>query len=474
MKKILMFLCCLFCSVTVVYAKGYIDNKLTSYGVTIDDWYISMNVFIDEYNNRAFSMNPFMVATGDTFEVSTDSNNAFGFTKSDVELFKTIVYYGYLENPSEENYFYTQIMIWRKILGLNANFTEYDINTYFNDYYEKMADLENKINNHYKKYEMTNKIWERVLIPSKNIYVPNNELEVIIEDDGINIYNKNVGEFKLDYNLGEENIRLFEYSGMVYFSSIGGPEIIKDKITYNVKGINVSLNEVNNFKQSGDSISKLNYELYQNDKLLLKTDKLNFYVQDNSNYTLKVQDSYGIEKINDINFSTEESDLKLNIEKNIKKNKVKFSITNDLNYEIYLKSNNELYGVVNKDNFEIFLPYGEYVIKTKDLEIKDFIVSDNYFLDLCLHNKFEVKEDISKNEDKKDQELTEDKKIEIKKESLNTNVNESNIDNNDVSIPNPKTNDLNTLFLFTLIISLILILIILIIFYKKLVNKLKK
>ena len=378
MNKTILLLICFFVNLSIVNAS--IEVKNTPYNVKLDNEVINIKEIIYK-NNALFNIDI------NNYEISNllveyKENN------KDINKFSTIVYYGYLNNPTSSNYVITQIMIWKLIGGYDVellNITENMINEY-NDLYKKVA-------NHYLKPSFFNStyntfIWletklhyETDAIILDNPIVDGLRIETI--DNTIKIYPEKVGKYHLTFSKDYDNeICCFQFKSNSYCQSKKGPEDINYSFEYNVDGfkINIRENLIGINGRTGDAQLNSTYQIYYKNELKQTTSDLdNIYLRSYYKYTLKdISNVDGISNSEDIIIQMNGKEQDIIIDKYVISKNVSISVIDDYKYNIYLKSNNELYEVVDKNTNVITLPYGTYYVANKETSYyKEIIVNDN-------------------------------------------------------------------------------------------------
>ena len=358
----------------------------------------------------------------------------------------TIIYYCYLENPTDLNYYYTQVMLWQYVTEINFTMTNHlgeeldNLKSGYNDLVVKV--MRHKSKPQFSNYEYNGEIWSTHAFNYKDneIVLDNpkiDELDMNTVDKTLTIYNKTVGNYQLELTKDyEQEVYCYELDGKpIYCKSLKGPNDIKFIFNYNVYGTKLKIKEkligINN--KIGDSYLDSTYEIYLNDELKLTTKTTDdIYVKSNSSYVLKdVSNNKSTYNLGDINFNIEDKEYILELEKQVISKNISITINNDKKYFIYLKSKNELYEVIDKYTDLITLPYGLYYITDSNDYYKEFNIFDDLDQELLIDEN--LKENIASKE-------------EIEEEVL--------ID----EIENPKTGDFIYIYIFSAIISMLCVL----------------
>lgn len=454
MKKIILILLCLISSIKVVNAVSLVSEELPYY-VKLSRWDIK-DVIIKV--NKVYDKDTLEVVFNtniDKYNISNNFNiyneydfNTWNIHKELVGFFNTIVYYGYLNDKTDLNYFLTQVEIWTLISNYNVSIVDINGNI-INDYDKLKLDIRNKINTHITQSSFFNKTYNsEIWTTTKYEYDYNT---IVLDNpiiDGLTftnnkntlyIYNDKVGDYKLTFN--KEFIQdTYCYSDgfNTYLKSTKGPNNIYYSMNYNVYGIKLNIKEnligINN--KLGDSYLDSTYELYLDNELKLTIDtKEDIYIKSNSSYILKdISNNDSINNIEDINFSVIDNDYTLEINKYVISKNISLDINSNKTYYVYLKSNDELYEVINNNIDLITLPYGLYYIKDNDnTYYKEILVDNDIDELLSIEDVKEDKEEIEVVE--KVEEIKETEEIEEIKEAEEEIIIES------INIENPHTFD---------------------------------
>lgn len=459
MKKIMLLLLCLF-SINMVYAEEvgyedldfYVRLERTNYS-----YFVPIKRFYDKDTfDVLFSLVPSRYAVRYDYEKDTDISRLKEYS-SDIDLFNKIVYVIYENNKSELNYIMAQILMFDLICDFNIVITD-DYNNPINDYNELYKEYKNKVLdfslNNLNGLEYKTMLWDNLTIPYKNSsYIKNiNKGNLDVSNDNENIYvNSNItGNYKVDINKNDNINNYVYYNSNGYFIMFSG-ELIQDYFNVSVSSINLKIKEnivgVNN--KYGDSlINKSNYELYLDNELKLNINDLNNNdIRENSTYILKDKtDSIGILNSEDVEFTVNDTDYVLEVNKYVISKNISIDIKDNYTYYIYLKSNNELYSVIDKNTDVITLPYGTYYINSKDNSyVKEIEVINSIDDVLVIDNSMKEIEIINIDKDIKEDIINEEEIIEVN---------------------NPKTLDNIYLYILLLSISLGIILSLIYLIYK--------
>jgi len=485
MKKIIFVFICFFVSINFVNAIS-LSSENTKFYVKISHWSFDELIINVKKIYDQDSLNVLFNIDINNYEVNENFNkydehslNIWKVQKSLIPYFCTIVYYGYLNNPTVENYVFTQIMVWSLISNYTVKITD-ELGNEIKDFQKDYNNLYYKVSKHITEspffYTLHNReIWttnEYTYLGGVPIL---NEplvegLDIKTNNNIINIYNDKVGNYKLLFKKEYEH-EIYCYSDGIntYLQSLKGPGNIEYDVIYNVYGTKFNIKEnligINN--RYGDAKLNSNYELYLGNELKLIINNLeDNYVKSNTRYILKdISNNNGINNTDDIVFNVENEDYTLTINKYVISKNFNLDIKDNNTYYIYLKSNNELYEIVNKDSLVITLPYGIYYIKNEDnsyyqeIKVKDNL-EDKIVIDPIEDNE---KNDIEKEENKNSkEEIKETNKEYDKIQNEDKLKDENNIIDNiedkyieDIKINNPETLDNINFYIITFIISLI-------------------
>jgi len=390
MKKIILILLMFFVSVNIVNASKLKSVNLPYY-VLLDDEFIQVKKIYNEDNEVLFNINYKNYTVENDFKkYDKYKKDVFIKTENAFNHFKTIAHYGYNENPSDLNYYLTQVYIWQVIGGFRMTFVDENKNV-ITDYKMLYSNLNSKYNAHYRKPTYANKsidleIWDSIDFNYQNNSVIldnpiNDNLEIKNNGNKINFYAKTVSNNKLVFRKTYDNESYCYSDGKnYYFQNIKGPESLEEFININVYGTKIKIKEnligINN--NVGDVSLNSKYELYfDNDLKQTFNSNEDIFVKSNSNYILKdISNNNGIINNEDLIIEVKEENLELKINKYVISKNVSLDINNDIIYYVYLKSNNKLYEKIDKNTDIITLPYGIYYITDK----KDYyneIVVDN-------------------------------------------------------------------------------------------------
>ena len=460
MKKTIFFIILFLLIISPVKGKELISEN-TNYYIKVNDEIINVKkvydkdtldvVFNVDFKNYNIDNN---YKINDKFEFKNKNNSYYE------NFLYTIIYYCYLENPNDLNYYYTQVMLWQYVSEIKLKMTNKlgeeldDLKVDYNNLMVKV--MQHKAKPQFANYEVNNEIWTTNTFNYKDreIVLDNpvvEELDMNISDKTLTIYNKKVGNYKLELTKDfEQEVYCYEKNDKpIYCRSLKGPNDIKFIFNYNVYGIKLKIEEkligINN--KIGDAYLDSTYEIYLDNELKLTT-KINddIFVKSNSNYILKdVSNNISTNNLENVNFNVENEEYILKLEKSVICKNISVSINSDNKYYIYLKSNNELYEVIDKYTDLVTLPYGIYYITDNKDYYKEMFVLDDRDDILLIGEK--LKENVS---DKIENDITKEEII---------------IDN----IENPQTGDF---IYYYIIFNTLLVLIILVLYlFVKYVNK---
>lgn len=442
-----------FVSLNVVNASINVNN--TSYNVKVNNEIINIKE-INYNGNALFNIDI------NNYEIS-DNLVEYEEDSDDIYKFSTIVYYGYLNNPTSENYILTQVLVWELIGNYDVEFINMT-----SQMLEEYNDILEKINNHYLKSNIFDKLYyDFIWVGSKFKYDEGaiildkpkvDGLDIDVIDNVIHIYPKKIGEYALNFSKDYENeIKTYKDGNNLYWQSLQGPEDISYSFNYHVFGakLNIVENLIGINGRIGDAKLNSTYQIMFNRKELFTTSDLdNIYLTPQWSY--KIKDISNVEGINNIEeFSVKMSgdDITINVDKYVITKNISISVLDDYEYNIYLKSNNELYEVVDSNSDVITLPYGTYYIENKETSFyEEIIVEDSIDEEIIIKSEIKeiiVPEDINKEE--VNEELPEISKEE--NANVSPEINTTIIDN----VSNPKTLDNINYYIYGFIFSLVLI-----------------
>lgn len=400
-------------------------------------------IYDKETNDVLFNVDLKNYEVTNHFEKFNEINrDNFGSYFRSISTFNNIVYYGYTFDKSDENYYYTQLLIWN-LVG-NNSFSVCDKNgNVIDEKDEKFKELWNNSMLHNMNSDFYYQTFERELwtfdeFLFNRVVLDYKELDGLIlkkENDKLSVYADKVGSYKIDLYKNYDSVNFAYNDGVNYYwYSNGMPANIEKYFKYNVYGTEFIIKEnligVNN--HFGDALTNSKYELYYNDELKLKLQpNILDYVRSNSKYIIKdLSESNGFYKNDDIEINVLNDKYELVIDKYVISKNITIDIKTEDNYYVYLKSNNELYETINKDIDLITLPYGTYIVFNNDksyyeeLKVLDNI-DDVLVIEHQLPNDEEEKE-IDNNTNINDNESDEVDDI----------VNKNNIQNNEMVTDN--------------------------------------
>ena len=462
MIKLIIILVSFFVNLNIVNANIFIKD--TIYSVSINNEIINIKEI--SYNgNMLFNIDINNYDINDALEEYVEENK-------DINKFSTIVYYGYLENPTIENYVITQLIVWNLIGNFDIEFINIS-----SDMLNQYNVLLEKINNHYLKSNIFDKVYNDFIWTTSKfeydegaIILDNPKLdEIDIKTIGnkISLYPKKVGKYTLNFSKDYDNeIRTYKVGNNIYWQSLKGPEDINYSFNYHVFGgkLNIIENLIGVNGRTGDASLNSTYQIIYNKKELFTTNDLdNIYLVPEWTYKVKdISNAEGINNIEEFSVKISGNSLDVNVDKYVISKNISINVLDNYEYNIHLKSNNEIYEKVTIQTDVITLPYGTYYIENKDTDYyQEIIVKDS--IDEEITVKSEIKEVVVPDDINKEEvmeELQETSKDEIS--NVLPEINDTIIDN----IENPKTFDNIDIYVCEFIISLVLI--------KKLIRKLKK
>ena len=462
MKKLWLFLVVTFCFISSAYATS-IDYKNTGY-------YFKVNGEVKELKKYFAKNKEHKVLFKKDYQDASFSDYTYtASTFSEANDLATIIYYGYNRDKTIENYYNTQMYIWKKYYNLEVSMCDEEGEEVSNEE-EIYTNLQNIIDKHYQEEEFfKNPIKKEIWTTSDfNFY---NDLEMTVHqtslniqknNNGITIYNDMVGEYTFEVASNYIPLVSRYYKGNEYFiySSQGPSRKIGTisyeiygtpfKVTEEIIGVNGKMGDVKNLYHS--------YGLYLNGDYKLSVDPEQLdYVKSQEFYVLSGGFNPYLEDFKDLSFYVDnEEEYILNVKRYLKGQKVNLNILDDNTYYIYLKSNDELYYVVNQDIKDVLLPLGEYYLKNKEGDYNiSFIVNLRDDVNLEINNpskKEEVKNSIPKYEPKKEETPEKVKAEEVKENVKNEEVNNKNLQE---ELVNPQTLDNISIYFLTFFLSLI-------------------
>lgn len=486
MKKIIFSFCCFLFSIYLVDAKILGSENLPYYVKIIygskEEVVNVKKIFDQETLKVVFNIDYHNYDNNHTFEKHQDYNyNIWKKNQAVINFFNTIVYYGYNVEPTDLNYFLTQVFIWKYISNFNVIITD-EFGNEITDYKKEYDNIHESVLNHNSQatffvYKQEKEIWttEKFSYAKINQILDNpktDDFELTTDNLDLYIYPKKVGNYKLNFFKKYEQESYCYTDGInIFWQSLKGPGNLSFNLNYNVYGTKLNIEEkivsINN--RIGDAIIDSTYELYMDNDLKLTINDLeNIYVKSNSRYTLKdISDNKGINNIENIIFDVKDEEYTLIINKYLISKNISFDIKTDKTYYIYLKSSDELYETVNSSTDLITLPYGLYYIKDENNDYyKEIIIEDDKDELIVIEEKIEIKEDFEELPKEEIIDKLEDVNKEVSEEDIEevkSEIEESVIENN---IQNPKTFDNINYYIFSFVISLATITII----FKKIVQ----
>ncbi len=406
---------------------------------------------------------------GFTEDFTYDENTTLydGSVKS---IFADVSYYGYNLDPSDENYYYTQFYIWKYIFNFDIVMCDSKGNILKEEDNAKIKEIKEAIARHRTEEEFFKNSKKGEIWRDNYFYFSNNEpyelpsikgltLEEI--EGGFKVSNEEVGNYKVTFSSSnKDEVKWYHTDGdYVFLQNLAGPSDLEKVLNYSVYGTPFLVKEhiVGVNGKYGDALSIPNvYKVYLEwwEKLSVLPNQ-EVFLRSNSSYTLKDSSSNpAFLPFSDLSFTVnDEENYLLDVTRYVISKKINLNILDDNEYAIYLKSNNELYEVVDKNTPDVILPYGIYLIKSKDNSYqKEVVVERADELTIEINNP-PVKEEKGEREEEE----------EIKDEDVTYPANPSEV------IWPPETNDNILKVLLNFIISSEII-------YKmkKIINKLKR
>ena len=450
MKKIVFIILCFFGCAKLASA-SYLVSEETPYYVKISKYNMEEKIINIKKIYDQETLDVVFNIDCNNYDIHSKFNTYLEYDKSiwkgnlsSVDYFTTIIYYGYLNNPNDKNYFLTQLLVWELISNYRIKITNQfgeEINNYNKEYQKIRANVINHtlvssiFNQTYDteiwtkntyKYDINAIILDNPVV--KGLSIKTIDRNIVIDNEKVGNYNLN---FKKEY---KQQYKCYSDGVNVYWQSLEGPRSIEYGFNYNVYGTKLNIKEnligINN--RLGDAYLDSKYELYLDNELkLIISEVKDIYVKSNSNYTLKdVSNASGIINTPEINFKVENEEFTLFLEKQVISKNISIDINDNKTYYIYLKSNNELYEEINRDTNVITLPYGLYYIKSMDNNYyKEITIKDSIDEVLVINNKINTNS-------------------ELKNEYLEKNYYE---------VENPKTLDDISTHIFNFFLSLVII-----------------
>ena len=401
MKKIIFTVICFFSSILLVNAHTLVKEDLPYYvkiqkAGSEDAKIINVKKIYDKDTLEVVFNTDFnYYDIGDNFTKYDKYNkDNWKYADSSLYFFNTITYLGYIINPTDLNYFLTQVVLWQLCFSMKVTITD-EYGNKINDYivpYNKI--YVNAINHHTisstLKKNYKEEIWTNSMLHYDNgSTVMDNPIidGLVINTDNriITIENNEVGQYELYFNKKYHRENYCYSDGVnVYWQNCGGATDIDATINYEVYGKKLNIKEelVGVNKKVGDATLNSKYSLYLDGNLKLEIEDLeNIYVKSNSSYVLKdISKNASIKNIADLNFRIEDNDYTLEIQKEVISKNISIDVLDEIKYYMYLKSNNELYEIVDKNTNIITLPYGLYYIVDQE---------QNYYQELEVYNNLD-------------------------------------------------------------------------------------
>ena len=268
MKKLWLFLAVSFCFISSTYATS-IDYKDTGY-------YFKVNGEVKEVKKYFIKNKEHLyLFKKDYAEASFSDYYSLSSSFKEQDDLATIIYYGYNINKTYENYYYTQMYIWKKYFNLDVSMCDRE-GTEVEEEEEIYNNLQNMINKHNQVEDFfTTKVRKEIWTTSNfNFYndiemqVPEIALNVQKNNNGITIYNDKVGNytFELISSYVPYISRYYKESEYYFFSS-QGPSLKRGTVQYEVYGTPFKIEEelVSPNGKLGDvPYGNNSYELYLN------------------------------------------------------------------------------------------------------------------------------------------------------------------------------------------------------------------
>ena len=498
--KRLIILIMILCSINIVKAEELefkqLPNYVKIYKNGVENIVKIYKIYEKNTNNYVFNIDPDYYKLGISYEKSNELNaNNYGRYYSKLNLFNTIVSFGFNESKTERKYFFTQMMIWNLISGYDVTIvdeTGQEMIAYTNEYKSYWSRVINYHDyNIFNDKEYTISVGDTLEL-KYGLYKPILDNPII---DGLNFKNVDdklyinattAGNYQINLTKNNEQINyVYKNDNSYYWQNLGGPGNLESSFKLNVKGVNLTINEklIDINGKFGDALLiNSKYELYdENNKVIVIDNLVKNNLTPNKTYKLKdVSNNIGVNNINEIEIKLLEDNYILDIEKNIISKNITINILDEFQYDIYLKSNNELYAKIDAKTDLIKLPYGIYYIKSNDNDYyQEIKVMDNKEEILEINNS--IKDDIIEDKNEtiivKDDENKENEKVDdnyeeiINKENNNEILEEETTKEiileenmvhenfNENEIKNPKTIDNINFYFELLLISIFIILV---------------
>lgn len=474
MKKVILIICSLIISLNIAYASTLKSIDLP-YFVKIYDILECKEktvqvkkVYDAETLDVVFNMNFYNYNIGNNFNKYNDyEESIWTRSKEFHDQFLSLVYYGYLINPTDLNYVVTQAAIWQSYFPWSVTI----INTSGNPILqckELLDILFDTVSYHnmnayffYNHYDVN--LWHTDIFtyPENAIILDapsSTSFSITSNDRDLIITTLQPGEYSLNFTKEyEHETHCYSDGTNIYWQSLKGPKDLSFNLNYTVIASRFHINEkIKGYKNRyGDAkINESMYEIYLNDELKYKMNNLDcVYLNKNEEYLIKdISNNEGFNNIDSLKFILDDTNYYLTINKEVITKIISLEINNDQKYYVYLKSNNELYETVDSNNNLIVLPYGVYYITNKSGSYyQELVVHDSIDEMLVVDEKIEKETDeienvaeeinnlvfdmeIVKSEIEQEELISSEEELEKPVEVLNNEINEE-------EVSNPQTGD---------------------------------
>ena len=335
--KRLIILIMILCSINIVKAEELVFKQLPNYVKIykngVENIVKIYKIYEKNTNNYVFNIDPDYYKLGISYEKSNELNaNNYGRYYSKLNLFNTIVSFGFNESKTERKYFFTQMMIWNLISGYDVTIvdeTGQEMIAYTNEYKSYWSRVINYHDyNIFNDKEYTISVGDTLEL-KYGLYKPILDNPII---DGLNFKNVDdklyinattAGNYQINLTKNNEQINyVYKNDNSYYWQNLGGPGNLESSFKLNVKGVNLTINEklIDINGKFGDALLiNSKYELYdENNKVIVIDNLVKNNLTPNKTYKLKdVSNNIGVNNINEIEIKLLEDNYILDIEKNI-------------------------------------------------------------------------------------------------------------------------------------------------------------
>jgi len=342
-------------------------------------------VYLD--NKLVYCVDPYLIIGKDYF---VDNSYLDGITKSDLEYFEVISYYGYNETNRSDIYYYmaAQELIWERIIGIgNISWTSKQYgngNTIDIDFYKNQ--IISDVQNYYLKPEFDKQLIQNDLFNVVEIYDNNyviNDFYLINEGKSlIDVDNNKLTIKVLDTEENEVKLKR-EYSSLhetTSYKSAGGQTLISF-------GLNRVVNANFYIKSYNDYFTNIGIKFYEKETGILIRDLVDFEIYNyNYNYSY-IKDYYIEDNIYKYPYLLNEGIYQINLlsDEYVIDDSLKFEINEDKYMEKYTE-------------FEFYIEKKKKVEEPKEIE-EDNIDDKKEIEEDNINDEKEIEESIIKNLD---------------------------------------------------------------------------